>query len=241
MAPPGPDADRVGLVDHEQGAGAAGDLAQRVVVAGVGGNDADVGERGLREHAGDVAGCERGLERGDVVELDDLGRDRGVDRRTDVALARLHPTALEHPERLVDGAVVAPVEDEDLLPPGRVPREPQYEPVRVGRAHRDLPERQSEALGELLADDDRVLGGEHRRDATRGLARDRRDRCRGRMTRHRAGVAQAEVDVAATVDVDEVGIVSLVDEDRDTARPTLHPVHRDPADERRLRAFEELE
>ena len=47
VAPPGPDADRVRLVDREQRAGRAGDLAQRVVVAGFGMDDADVRQRGL--------------------------------------------------------------------------------------------------------------------------------------------------------------------------------------------------
>ena len=225
------DADRVGLVDHEEGAGAAGDLAERVVEAGVGRDDADVGERGLREHAGDVAGRERGLERVDVVELDDLGGDRRVDRRSDVAGPRLHPTVIEDPERLVDGAVVAPVEDEDLVAPGRVPREPQHEPVGVGRRHRDLPERQAETLPQLLADGDRVFGGEHGRDPASRLPRDGVDGRRRRVTGHRAGVAEAEVDVGVTVDVDEVSVVRLLDEDRHAARPSLHPVHRHTADE----------
>ncbi len=43
-------------------------------------------------------------------------------------------------QRLVDGAVVAPVEHEDLLAVGRLPGEAEREPVRVGRARCDLPE-----------------------------------------------------------------------------------------------------
>ena len=112
---------------------------------GSGSDDADVGERRLGQHARDVARRQRGFERVDVVELDDLGRDRRVDRRSDVAGTRRTPAAVEDAERLVDGAVVAPVEDEDLGPPGDVAGEPQHEPVGVGRGHRDLPERQPEA------------------------------------------------------------------------------------------------
>ena len=78
-------ADRVGLVDDEQRAGPAGQLAQGVVVAGVGQDDADVGQGGLGQHAGDVARLERALQRGDIVELDDLRGDRRVDRRPEVA------------------------------------------------------------------------------------------------------------------------------------------------------------
>ena len=64
----------------------------RVVEARVGQDDADVGQRGLGEHAGDVALGERGFQRGGVVELDDARGDRGVDRRPDVALARRRPS-----------------------------------------------------------------------------------------------------------------------------------------------------
>ena len=63
------------------------------------------------------------------------------DRRPDVALARDDAAVLERRERLVDRAVVAPVEDEDLRPPGELAREPDREAVRVGRGQRELPAR----------------------------------------------------------------------------------------------------
>ena len=87
----GPRGDRVRLVDDQQRAGGAGRGAQRVVVAGLGQHDADVGQRRLGEHARDVAVGELALERLDVVELDDARRLRRRHRRADVALARDAP------------------------------------------------------------------------------------------------------------------------------------------------------
>jgi len=55
----------VGLVDHQQGPGSAGELAQAVVVSRLGKDDSDVGERRLDQDAGDVAVGELALERRD--------------------------------------------------------------------------------------------------------------------------------------------------------------------------------
>ena len=77
MEPPGPQ-HRVGLVDHQQGPGSAGELAQAVVVSRLGKDDSDVGERRLDQDAGDVAVGELALERAEVVDLDHprgLGRE----------------------------------------------------------------------------------------------------------------------------------------------------------------------
>ena len=54
--------------------------AQRVVEAGVGHDDADVGQRRLGQHAGDLAGGQGGLERGEVVERHDDRRERRIER-----------------------------------------------------------------------------------------------------------------------------------------------------------------
>ena len=64
--------------------------------------------------------------------------------------------------------------------------------------------------------------------------------CRRRVTGHRAGVAEAEVDVVDAVDVDEVGAVRRIDEDRERARPAGHPVHRHSTQQVGLRLFGEL-
>ena len=55
----GAGADGVGLVDDEQRAVLARDLAQCVMVAGLGMHDADVGHGRFSQNAGDVAVSER--------------------------------------------------------------------------------------------------------------------------------------------------------------------------------------
>ena len=108
-----------------------------------------------------------------------------------------HPVPVEHGQGLVDGAVVAPVHHRDPRPAGEVPGEAEHEPVGVGRRHRQLPRRQPEPPGQLLADPHRVRRGQHRGDArarpaarpprppggARGRSSRRCRRGRGRRTR----------------------------------------------------------
>ena len=75
----------MGLVDDQERAGPPGDLADRLVITGLGEHDPDVGQRRLEQHRRDVAVGEGGFETGDVVELDDTGRLRDVDLRPDRA------------------------------------------------------------------------------------------------------------------------------------------------------------
>ena len=72
-------AERVRLVDDQERPGPARELTQGVVEAGLRQHDADVRQRRLGEHAGDVPGRERLLERIDVVPLDDFRGQRQVD------------------------------------------------------------------------------------------------------------------------------------------------------------------
>ena len=127
---------------------------------------------------------------------------------------------LEAGERLVHGAVVVVVVDEDLRPPGDVAGEPDREPVRVGRGERELPPADAEPALELVGGDDRVLGREHVGDAATHLALDGADRGLGAVPGHRARVAQAEVDVLVPVDVREVRAARGLHEQRDRALPT---------------------
>ena len=141
----GPGAEGVRLVDDQERPALLRQLAQRPVEAGLRVHDADVRERGLREHAGDVAVPELPPERLDVVPLDHPGRLIERDRRPEVRLALHDPTVAERGEGLVDGAVVAPVEDEHLRPAGHVAREPDREAVRVRGGERELPALEAEA------------------------------------------------------------------------------------------------
>jgi hypothetical protein len=129
--------------------------------------------------------------------------------------------------------------DQDLAAAGDVAGEAECEPVRVGRRQRELPGGQPEAPCELLAGPDRVLGGEHVGDAATELALDRRDRRARAVAGHRAGVAQAEVDVLVSVDAGEPGTGGLIDEQGKRAGPFDHPVHRHAVEEGRLGALVE--
>ena len=161
-----PGRERVRLVDDQHGAVPAGQLAQRVVVAGVREHDADVGQRGLAQDGRDLTGRERLLQPVDVVELHgDRGLGR-VDRRADVAApGDRTPRVVQRRERLVDAAVVAEVVHDDLAPAGEVPGVAHGVPVGVGRGQGELPQRQPEPPPQLGRDHHGVLGGQHRGDA----------------------------------------------------------------------------
>ena len=210
------------------------------MVAGVRQDDPDVGHRRLGEDAGDVALRQRPVERFDIVPLDRLRRFRHVNRRADVVGARAGLAVDLDRERLVDGAVVAPGVDEDLRPAGDRPGEPDHGAVGVGGGQRELPVGEAEAASKLLADPARVLGGEHQGDAADCLGGDRLGRCGGRMPGHRAGIAQAEVDVGVAVHVGEVGARRLGHEHRVRAGPLRHPRHRHAGKERLLPLLKEL-
>ncbi len=89
-------------------------LAQRVVEARLRQDDPDVRQCRLGEHACDVAVGELTLERLDVVPLDDTRRLIERNRRAEVPLTLDHCAVAEGRERLVDRAVVAPVEHQHL-------------------------------------------------------------------------------------------------------------------------------
>ena len=156
VQPPGPGAERVRLVDDQQHAVAAGELAQR--------------RRGSRRRAARCrcwsaparsAGTRRRRWRAprssavEVVELDDAGGLGRVDRRRRrcPAAATDAVGGVERRERLVDAAVVAAVDAPAILrPAGEVAGEADDVPVGVGRRQGELPLRQPEPAAELLAD-----------------------------------------------------------------------------------------
>ena len=195
-APARPGADGVGLVEHEQGAGAAGELAHGVEETRLGQHDADVGERRLGEHARDVARRQRRGERVGVVERHDRARRCRIGGRAEGTGTRHHATGgVERDERLVDGAVVAPVEHGDAAAAGHVAGQAQGDAVGVGGADGELPQRQAEAGRQLAGHPGGILGRQHRRRAGAGPSRHRRGHLRHGVPTHRRGVAEAQVDV----------------------------------------------
>jgi hypothetical protein len=174
----------------------------------------------------------------DVVELDDARGLGGMHRRPDAPFARVHLAVNERDERLVNRAVVAPVEDEDLGAAGDRPGA-DGEPVRVRRRQCELPARQAEAPAHLPANPERVLARQHQRDPARRLLADRTHRGLGGMAGHRAGVAQAQVDVLVAVHVAKASAARLGGEHRIAARPAHHPVHLHATEQRALRPLDE--
>ena len=228
----GTGAQRVRLVDDEQHVVPAGHLADPVEVAVVGEHDADVRQRRLHQQAGDVALGQPTVQGAEVVERHHRGRRGHVDLRPEPTGPGHHPVPVEHGEGLVDGAVVAPVHHRHPRPPGQVPGETQHEAVGVGRRHRQLPDRQAEPTGQLLADPDGVLGRQHGGDPGRRAAGDRLRHRRQRVAGHRPRVTQAEVDVLQAVDVGEASTRRLVEEHREGSGPASHPRHRHPGQQR---------
>ena len=173
---------------------------------------------------------ELALSAGKIVELDDArrlgvvaelaGKARPVDR-----LAVLQPH-----EGVVDRAVIAAVEDEDLRPVGDRAGDTQGKAVGVGGRRRHLPEGQAERRLQQPADSERVLVGQHVGEAALGLAADGLGDRRRRMAEHRAGVAEAEIVELVAVDVGDRRAPGPVDEDRERHRPVAHPVHRHAAE-----------
>ena len=157
-----------------------------------------------------------------VAEL--AGEARLVDR---LAVVQPH-------HRLVDRAVIAAVEDEDLRPAGDGAGDAQREAVGVGRGGGDLPVRQAEALAPAAGREParprraacrsgrgRPGGGWRARPAAangRTSSRCRRGRNR------RARLPSMSVIVAP---------FALLDHDREGRRPVVHPVHRHAAEEAR--------
>ena len=226
----GPGADGVGLVDDEQRARLRGGGAQRVVEPRLGQDDADVGEGRLGQHAGHVARRQRGAQRLDVVERHHPRGQCRVDLRPEAAGSGHHrAVGPEDHERLVDGAVVAPVEHGHLRPAREVAGEAQHEAVGVGGAERELPRRQPEAPGQVAGHPGGVGRGEHGGDAVGGLACHGLGDERPGVAAHRPGVAEREVDVLDPVGVGDAGAVGLGGHHGEGTRPAGHPRHRHPA------------
>src|SRR6266446_9969754 len=119
----GASTDGMRLIDDEQSAVLAREFAQRMVVAGNRMHDADIGQRGFRQYAGDVAVSERLFERGDIVEFNHARGHGRIDRWADVAAPRSgSAVGMKRDESFIHRAVVTPVEDQDFRAAGNLAR-----------------------------------------------------------------------------------------------------------------------
>ncbi len=154
----GAGADGMGFVDDQKRSVLARDFAKGLMVSGLGMDDADISHRGLRQNAGDIIGMKCGFERIHVVELDDLGGDRGIDGRSDVSGPRAcGAVGVKGDESFVDRAVIAPVEDQNFRAAGNLAGEADREAISVGGGERELPVGKVEALLQFFGDEDRVF------------------------------------------------------------------------------------
>jgi len=237
-------AERVGLIVDEQGPSLVAEGAHGVQEPRLRRDDADVGHGRFHEDGGDVAGGERLAQGVDVVELDDLGGQRRVDLGPHVARLGHRPAVgTDDDDGLVDRAVVAAREDEDVRASRDLARHAQHEPVRVSGGERELPVGEAEATLQVAADRGGIFRREHRRDAAvlaDALAHGLHDDLR-RVAGHRPGVAKAEVDVGASVDVGDAVPVRLREVHWEAAWPDRHPAHRDPGEQAAPRVIVEFE
>ena len=234
----GAGADGVRLVDDEQSAVLARELAQRMVVAGNGMHDANVGQGRLSQHAGYVAVSERLFKSGDIVEFHDARGHGRIDRWADVAASRSGSAiGMKRDESFIDRTVVTPIEDEDFCAAGNLAREANRETVSVGGSQRKLPVGQAEALLQFFGDKDGIFGGQHEGDAAFDLLLDGFGGGEGRMSGHGARVAEAEVHIAMAVDIVEVRALGVADNGWKSSSPLHHPVHGDAGEQRLLAAL----
>ena len=225
------------LVDHEQSASRLDQPRRLFPVAGVGQDDAHVRSCRLGQHARHIAVRQLALEGSEVVELDDARRYRWVDSRPDVAGLLRRNAILERDDRLVDGAVIAVVHNQHLRPTGQLATRAQNPAIGVRSRQREGPLGQTKAPCKLACDPDRILGWQHRRDApelANPVLHGRNHRV-GRVPRHRAGVAKAEIDQLVAIDVDDAIALGPLEEDDVLADPDLHPLHRDATNQVCLR------
>ena len=114
MQPPGP-AEKVGLVDDQQGAVLSGPGSQRLVVPLVRQDDSMLVIAGSASTQATLARRQGGLQRLQIIELDRESRLRRVDRGSDVAFPRNRDAFRpSHGEGLIDRAVVAVAETRTL-------------------------------------------------------------------------------------------------------------------------------
>ena len=215
----------------------AGDLADRVEVALVGQHDADVGQRRLHQQAGDVALRQAPVERVGIVEGDDRG---GLARRRPAGPAG--PVAARRGRRRASRRSRRPCR-------GSTSPSPRSAAARSGAG------RSAARTGWRRSPSSRTATAAARTGGSapaptqiassdgsmvvmpgRARARDRLGHRGQRVPGHRAGVAEAEVDVLDAVDVGQAGARTPSPRRAGTTPPTASSTAsgRRPAGSRRL-------
>ena len=156
------------------------------------------------------------VERHDPQQLGEhLGDAAGLRHHVRV-LARAHVGGVgrhrEHQRVVV--AVVGALDLDDEVAAGVGAHQAGAFQGGLGARVAEAPQRQLEALGEVLADHVEVLRGLGEVGAQRRLLLDRLHDLRVRVAHHHGAVAQVEVDVLVLVDVPQVVALAAVDEDR---------------------------
>jgi len=184
-----------------------------------------VGQRRLTQHAGDIARLERLFECRDVVEFDHARGAREIVNLSDQARLADRAPAFKSDTGIIHHAVIAAVEDHDEAPPRDAARPAQDRPIGVARGLRHLPEGQAKYACQRLADGTGFLARQHARETAGRLGgKCPRDRLRG-VAEHRAGIAETEIGIAASIDVDEMRALGCAHDDRKGRAPVVHPVH----------------
>ena len=238
---PGTDAEPgLHLVERQQHAVLAREPAHALEVARLGHDDAGVHHHRLHDHAGhpSLVGVEHGGEHIEVVERNDgheLGHrlgDASAGEHRVRAFTRaelVEFVVVAHHHRVVM-AVVAALDLHDQVASGGGPHQVDRVHGRLGARVAEAPQRQSEARGEQLGDDDGVLGGLGEVGASPDpLAHRGDDRGVAVSGEHRA-VAGVQVDVLGAVDVVHLGALSVAQPHR--GRTGDLPARRGPPGQR---------
>ena len=127
----------------------------------LGQHHADIGHHRFGQDAGHIAGCQRGLQRREIVELDHargLGEFMHLTEQT-VTLHRLAPDKID--KHILNGTVVAAVKHQQDFALCRCTNPAQHEAIGIGGRHGELPHRQSKTLRQCFRHDGCILAGQH--------------------------------------------------------------------------------
>ncbi len=130
----------MGLIDHQHGSGFAGDLAQGIVKTIHRENHPAIGHYRLGQDAGNVLRHQSVPQGLDIVEFHNLGVVSLAAQRPDQATVRNALTVLKQDKSLIDGAMVAPIENENLIAASDGAGPSDYRAVGIGSGCCDLPE-----------------------------------------------------------------------------------------------------